>query len=412
MGSINPTRVGLPTTMAGPTGATPHAGLSQESVQTLLQAGVGIETIHVADDIVASTLARMLQEHARPATTPDASGIPSAAPSTPDATTIPTAEPNSLDAADPTYPQLTVAHVMVLRAVKTPEAAIAQLAAGNPGPQEMDAWIRMELMQAPEAWDQLVGNPVGTARSGLLELLPGVQLPAPGAGNPQLPVVPGVGTPTVPTPYENGKNDLMRHVVIAGGLGLAAFAGFRFLKSKSAQQAAAAAASAAGGGAVASPATEAVARTLGMAADVGTGAGIAMHGNAGGQLASGLGAADLTSTLIMHGRPSQAWQLANGMLPGLEHSGQAMNMAAHWNLPADVALRQARFELAASTGQLLEGALWEHGSAVAGAVGAVGRRAPAGGSGAAASAVEGAGSLSQLLDGDRAAKLAKLLDLM
>lgn len=394
MGSLNAASAGMP--------YAARTGLSTQSISTLQHAGVAAETIGVVNDIVAGSHAYAAPPVGSPAV--NEAPLPLDTPnSTPQ-------ETSALDAPDATYPQLTTAHVAVLRAVKTPEQVIAQLASGAPSSQEMDAWIQSELMQAPEAWDELVGNPSGTARAGLQQLIPGIQLPAPGAGNPQLPGVgspqagstqPGVA-PGTSTSYENGQNDLMKNMVLAGGVGVAGFLGYRFLKGRAARNAAqAAAAASVGGSSSASAATgvaDAAARTLGMtasaAADAGAGAGAVMGG--------GL---DLTSMMIMHGRPSQAWQLSNGLMPGLEHSGQAMNTAAHWNLPADVALRQARFELAATTGQLLEGAIWEHGAGMAPVLEALGR-----GRGVTAASHGAAGSLGHLLEGEGGARLVKLLE--
>ncbi len=398
MGSISATRVSMP--------YAARQGLSAESITALQHAGVGTNAIGIVDDIVAGSLSPAI-----PASTSPAVPVPQIPTGTPIGTPqSPTGDPttpdtSSLDAPDATFPQLTTAHVAVLRAVRTPEQIIAKLASGAPSSQEMDAWIQSELMQAPEAWDEMVGNPAGTARAGLQQLIPGIQLPAPGAGNPQLPGVvtgqPGVtqpgAMPSSATPYENGQNDLMKNVVMAGGVGIAGFLGYRFFKGRAARnaaQAAASAAAAAGGGAAPAVA-DAASRTLGMAASSVADAGV-------GAATSGL---DLTSMMIMHGRPSQAWQLSNGLMPGLEHSGQALNTAAHWNLPADVALRQARFELAATTGQLLEGAIWEHGAGMAPVLEALGR------SHSAASVSHGAaGSLSHLLEGEGGARLVKLLE--
>lgn len=403
MGSINASGTGLPG-IGYYTAPQPAAGLTESSAMMLAQAGVNNDVIAMADEIIAMGQHNVASPPAStpvygtpspssvPTTAPTPTALPSVDPATtPDSTT----STASLDAADTTYPQLTVAHVQVLRAVKTPESVIAQLAATNPTPAAMDTWIQTQLMQAPEAWDQAVGNPIGTARAGLGTILPGVQLPDPTSTTSQLPAAQAPSTDQQASTYANGQNDLMKNIVMAGGAGILGLLGFRAMKHRKAAAQAAiqgAAAVTAGGG-------EAASRTLGMTASAVTDAGM------------GAGATDLTSMMIMHGRPAQAWQLSNGMMPGLEHSGQAMNMAAHWNLPADVALRQARFEMAASTGQLMEGALWEHGSGIASVIESIGRGRGAA-AGVAAAADGHMGALGRLLEGEGAAKLTRLLELL
>lgn len=89
-----------------------------------------------------------------------------------------------LDQPDVTYRTLTSAHVATLRAAGTPEQLIAQLAEAAPTPAALDARIQAEIFQNPEGWDAALRNPPGTARAGLLQLAPGMHLPAPGQGSP------------------------------------------------------------------------------------------------------------------------------------------------------------------------------------------------------------------------------------
>lgn len=394
MGSINAATAGMPQRAS----ATGYGNLSSGAINQLNGAGVPASTIDIANDIVGSTRPPVSnsapqypvgpQPTVTPQNPPAASQQQTSAPST-----------ANLDGPDATYPTLTSAHVMLLKAVGTPPEIISQFAAQNVTSSTMDQWIQSELMQAPEKWDELCGNTVGTARAGLQQLMPNVQLPAPGAGNPTQPTTSGipsisVSPDSVTIAKEDGMNDLMKGLVIAGGLALAGFVGYKFFKGRGAKQAAAAAGQIAGGG-------EGVARTLGMAAGQG-GAGVA--GAAGGAM-------DMGSQMMMMGRPSQAWQMARGLPPGLEHSGQAMNMAGLWNLSGETALRQARFEMGAGTNQLLEAAIWEHGPAMAPVLDSL-AHLRGGGAAAADASLGASATLGKLLDGDRLAKLVKLADMV
>ena len=150
--------------------------------------------------------------------------------------------PTPLDQPHPTYPTLTQSHVAVLQAIGTPESVIAQLAATQPAAEYLDRYIQGEIMQNPEGWDAYVGNPTGTARAGLTQLVPNIQLPAPGAGTPgQLPDgsrvdginVPGVTQPLV-SPQANAGEGIVKGIVIAAavvGVGLLAW---KFMKGRNA----------------------------------------------------------------------------------------------------------------------------------------------------------------------------------
>jgi hypothetical protein len=160
--------------------------------------------------------------------------------------------PTPLDQPDAQYPTLIQAHVAVLKAIGTPEAVIGQLAASQPQAEWLDRYIQGEIMQNPEAWDSYVGDPAvaqprpaGTARAGLQALIPGVQLPAPGAGNPgYMPdgsAVSGINVPGLSTPLldpttgqpQGGSSWLMPALMI----GAAAIGGFflwRHFKNKNA----------------------------------------------------------------------------------------------------------------------------------------------------------------------------------
>jgi hypothetical protein len=196
------------------------------------------------------------------------------------ATTLPSAapadfqgsSPTPLDQPDQQYPSLIAAHVAVLRAVGTPEAVIQQFSDAQPQAEYMERWIQGELMQNPEAWDSAVGNPTGTARAALQQLLPQVQLPAPGQGHPGYlddgsPVsgiasgIPGVSQPVTTQPILNpttgqvqGGGGLMKGLLIAGGIAAAGFIGWKLLHksptdtAKTAAEAFAAGSAAAGGG--------------------------------------------------------------------------------------------------------------------------------------------------------------------
>lgn len=168
-------------------------------------------------------------------------------------TTLPSATPADFQSGNPTpldqpdsqYPTLIAAHVAVLKAIGTPEAVIAELAAQQPQAEWLDRYIQGEIMQNPEGWDEYCGNPAGTARQGLQALIPGVQLPAPGAGKPgYMPdgsAVSGINVPGLSTPLldpatgqpQGGSSWLMPVL----GIAAAAIGGFflwRHFKNKNA----------------------------------------------------------------------------------------------------------------------------------------------------------------------------------
>lgn len=154
--------------------------------------------------------------------------------------------PTPLDQPHPQYPTLIQSHVAVLQAIGTPEAVIVELANQQPQAEYLDRYIQAEIMQNPEGWDSYVGNPAGTARAGLQQLMPNVQLPAPGAGRPgYMPDgsavhginVPGLSTPllnpTTGAPEGNGGGLLTGVLVAAAVLGIG-FLGWKFLKNRNA----------------------------------------------------------------------------------------------------------------------------------------------------------------------------------
>jgi hypothetical protein len=155
--------------------------------------------------------------------------------------------PTPLDQPHPQYPTLIQSHVAVLQAIGTPEAIIQQLAASQPQADYMDRYIQGEIMQNPEGWDAYTGNPTGTTRAGLQALIPGIQLPAPGAGSPgYMPDgsrVDGINVPGITTPLIGGApgtpqgpvsegEGLIKGLVIAAavvGVGLLAW---KFMKGR------------------------------------------------------------------------------------------------------------------------------------------------------------------------------------
>jgi hypothetical protein len=150
--------------------------------------------------------------------------------------------PTPLDQPHPQYPALIQSHVAVLQAIGTPESVLLQLNQSQPAADYMDRYIQGEIMQNPEGWDAYVGNPTGTARAGLQQLIPGVQLPSPGAGTPGVMPdgsrvdgvnVPGVTQPLV-GPQQSSGEGLIKGLVIAAaavGVGLLAW---KFIKNRNA----------------------------------------------------------------------------------------------------------------------------------------------------------------------------------
>lgn len=162
--------------------------------------------------------------------------------------------PTPLDQPHPTWPTLIASHVAVLQAIGTPEAIIGQLAASKPQAEWLDRYIQSEIMQNPEGWDSYTGDPAvaqprpaGTARAGLQQLIPGVQLPAAGQGNPgYMPDgtpasginVPGLSTPLLDpaTGAPQGDGGMVKMLLFGAaaiGIGLL---GWKFMKNRNAQE--------------------------------------------------------------------------------------------------------------------------------------------------------------------------------
>lgn len=128
----------------------------------------------------------------------------------PDAYPTPQGPDPVVDQPDAQYPSLASSHVIALRAMGVPEENIATLAAADPNPAEVEERIQ-QYIAAPEALDQALGNPIGTARAGLASI--GIVAP----GSP-------MGTPYAPVPQSNPVEK-----AIHWGIGLAVAAGIAFL---------------------------------------------------------------------------------------------------------------------------------------------------------------------------------------
>lgn len=139
--------------------------------------------------------------------------------------------PTSLDQPHPQYLGLIKSHVAVLQAIGTPEAFIAQISSARPQAEYLDRYIQDQIMQNPEGWDEYVGNPVGTARAGLQQLLPGVQFPSASTTVGSSPFVDATADKTAAVSESEG---LLKGLVFAGaavGLGVL---GWKVLKGKQA----------------------------------------------------------------------------------------------------------------------------------------------------------------------------------
>ena len=156
--------------------------------------------------------------------------------------------PTPLDAPHPTYPTLIQSHVAVLQAIGTPEHVIAQLAATQPAADYLDRYIQGEIMQNPEGWDSYVGNPAGTARAGLQQLVPNIQLPAPGTGTPGVMPdggrvdginVPGITQPLI-GPQQGSGEGIIKGVVIAAAVAGVGLLAWKFFQGRNAAKDAAA----------------------------------------------------------------------------------------------------------------------------------------------------------------------------
>ncbi|MCZ4495616.1 MAG: hypothetical protein JWM25_199 [Thermoleophilia bacterium] len=169
-----------------------------------------------------------------------AAGTTTAATAAPDA-----ASTAALDGPDPTYPKLVASHVMVFRAIGTPEEAIAQFANAGWTPQYVEDYISTQILENPEAWDTYVENPVGTARAGLRELIP--NFPAAPVGsqyspnvdaNVTVPTTPAELTaPTGPAADAEGGNGLLTGLLVGAGVVGAAIVGTKLFKGKQAKAA-------------------------------------------------------------------------------------------------------------------------------------------------------------------------------
>jgi hypothetical protein len=244
--------------------------------------------------------------------------------------------PTALDQPDETYPALIKSHVAVLRAIGTPEAVLQQLNAAQPQAEYMDRYIQGEIMQNPEGWDDFVGNQRGTARAGLQQLVPGIQLPAPGQGNSgYLPDgstvsgvnVPGLSTPVLdPTTGTPQGEGLVKGLVIAGvvaGVGLLAW---KFLKGRGAggaKEASEAVKGLAGGGGAD---LAQLAGKLGGEGDDALRALTAASALGGGGVAAGAGTALGAQTLATLDSISRGHGAANGFLNSVGSSAVAFNL--------------------------------------------------------------------------------------
>lgn len=227
------------------------AGISPTSAA--IAPGTGITAAPAASTATAGTPASGQLPGATVSTTTGSTTLPAAAPA--DFASSPT----PLDQPDATYKSLLTSHVAFMRAAGAPEAVIGDFANRYPQAEELDLWLQGELMQNLEGWDQQWGNQPGTARAGLTQAFPGIQLPAPQQGTPGLTAdgrnvsginVPGVTTPTNGTlvpPGQEGK--AMMGIVAAVVLGAGALIGYKVLKNKKAPQALAGAFGGAAGGA-------------------------------------------------------------------------------------------------------------------------------------------------------------------
>lgn len=154
------------------------------------------------------------------------------------ATTLPAASAsdfatadNPLSQPDSTYPSLELSHVAVFRAIGTPEDMLAQLASEQPDAATIDAYIMDEIMQNPEAWDQRTGQPTGTARAGLTQLMPGQPLGGTARASGVAP--PAIFTPTTGTQGTSGGGGLVTKLLVGAGV-VGVGAGAFFLGRKNA----------------------------------------------------------------------------------------------------------------------------------------------------------------------------------
>jgi hypothetical protein len=259
-----------------------------------------------------------------------ASTLPAAAPAD-----FQGSSPTPLDQPDQQYPSLIAAHVAVLRAVGTPEAIIQQFNDAQPQAEYMERWIQGELMQNPEMWDQSVGNPTGTARAALQQLLPQVTLPAPGQGHPGYlddgsPVsgiasgIPGVSQPVTTQPILNpttgqvqGGGGLMKGLLIAGAVAGVGLIGWKLLHR--------------GGGDAAKTAAEAFASGANATATGGGGLGGSIEAMGRQLMGAGVEAKDIAmvhsgmslgvlgaggSTAEATAKAATSWGVLQGLAPG------------------------------------------------------------------------------------------------
>lgn len=366
--------------MAGITSAStalPQAGATSGSLTTadidgLRAAGIPDDIIGVADRTRAANMT-----DAAPTTTPTTQSAPTGV-------TDATEQATNLDTPDETYPTLLKSHVMVFRAIGTPAGVIAGIAADHPTAGTVEQYIKSEILQNPEGWDAYVGNPSGTARAGLQQLMPGVQLPAPGTGTPGVaadgttmtPNIPGVTAPIIDpagTPAD-GANQLMK-MLVWGAVGVgAAFVGWKFLKNRNAAKAAVAAVTGGGAAAGGGAATGAAAVANGFAKTAATGASHAAGATTAaasaasstaddlaqlvGKLRGAGGASDdvLTAYILsqgsLAGSPAMLHQARTGLAPAHEMLSQLANGARNYNLDPKLVLKWDILHTAAANGGL------------------------------------------------------------
>lgn len=352
MGTISSGATGLPPSALG-AAAVPGSGasgLSPEATDRLLMAGIPQGAIEVANNVVGGVGTQPGYSMVPGGLSPAPSMAPGAA-QTPATMGAPGISAEAMDQPDPQYPGLLQSHVLLLRAVATNDLMIGQLASMNVNYGEMDQWIQANIMANPEWWDSVNGNVPGTARQGLQELMPTIQLPPPGMPGPAY--VPGVPSgPTDPqgsfapsVPGWSGTPGMLPGAVpgqtpglpgwAKAGLGLAAMAGVGLLAWK------------AGRGRAPSElahVAEEGAQTLGFA---GAGPEDALRGVA----------VQAALTPGVHGGgPAMVDGIRRNLLVGNEFLMQAGNAAVNHGMPAETGMRYAvMHELAKnpSVGQFL-----------------------------------------------------------
>ncbi len=147
-----------------------------------------------------------------------------------------TQDTTALDQPDANYPNLPASHVAVLRAAGSSDEVLTWINANYTAAQ-IDSYIQTDILKNPEGWDDFVGNPRGTARMGLQQAFPGIQLPsATGYTTSTTSGTPTANAPVAVSQASQAEGIIKGIVIAAAVVGVGALI-WHFAKGRSAEKA-------------------------------------------------------------------------------------------------------------------------------------------------------------------------------